>query len=456
MRLLALVHPGTNSRSIFTDMLQGMVRAGHRVDILELGPLWNACRAGPEQAREAVLHETRRVHAFLTGQGVDAVVGMWGNAATSLMLDHAGDGGPITIFDHIGVPHLFWWLDAPHWAANAKTLWNSPLPRRPGCVHMINNAGTAREMREILGFGRTLDVPYGINERVFRPFPATGEFDVVVSCGPGDPPPSPAALEQLESNEPDVDAIRDARAREIHDQIPGLVSSQSAGDGVVALLRALLATQRRQRHAPMLARLQRLAAQDASLSAALAELRSRPELYVRGTELVRSVETFERAFLISWLSRRLRVAVFGSATLGPWGCHATMLGDLPYEGMPAAYARGRVALSAMRWQDDVGVNIKPMEMTASGVASVCVHREGLADLFAVGREILTYDTPARALAAVRELLDNPRRRAELAGAGLERTLKDHTWTRRAGAITGVLAEVRRTLRPMGATPAAAA
>jgi hypothetical protein len=64
--------------------------------------------------------------------------------------------------------------------------------------------------------------------------------------------------------------------------------------------------------------------------------------------------------------------------------------------MSAAYARGRVGLNVMRWQDDAGINLKPLEIAASGVACASVRRVGLDGILEPVEEIETFGAPAEA------------------------------------------------------------
>jgi len=87
----------------------------------------------------------------------------------------------------------------------------------------------------------------------------------------------------------------------------------------------------------------------------------------------------------------------------------------------------------MRWQDDIGLNIKAAEITASGTACLCARRVGLDELWGP-EEIASFDGPGEAAERASELLSNPSALETLAEAGRERTLRDHTWANRAASI----------------------
>ena len=124
-----------------------------------------------------------------------------------------------------------------------------------------------------------------------------------------------------------------------------------------------------------------------------------------------------------------------------------MIGPVPYDAMSGVYARGRLALNVMRWQDDVGLNLKPLEITASGVPCLCERRAGLDGLFEIGTEIESFDSPATLARTARVLLADEDRRVALAEAGRARTVRDHTWARWASSVCrfvrpGVVAEAK--------------
>lgn len=417
MRLLFLLQPGANSRSIFQGLIRGFADAGHHAMVLELAPFWNAYAREPAR-KEALMGEaTRALADLIRRERADATVAMWGNGISTFAGGMAA-GRPSTVFDVLGIPHLLYWLDAPHWAAqgSAASLFGHPAIAGPMLLHAVNNEGIAQEMTEVLGFGPTMPIAYGVDTRVFRPSPTPAgeaEFDLVVSCGPGDPPPTPIELRELDSDAPDMPAIRAERARLAADAVRRFAKS----DADSRLLSLLLESQLRKPHVPMLARAREIAHSEASLAGAASALLGDPIRWVGVTGAIRGVDQSARAFTIAWLSRRSRMAVFGAASEA-WPITATRAGDIPFEQMTEWYARGLAGLNVMRWQDDVGVNIKPLEIGASGRACLCARRVGLEGLLATGREVITFDTPDGALTELRALRDSPSRASAIgASAG---------------------------------------
>lgn len=429
MRIVFFTHAGTNSRDILLDMAAGFERAGHEVLRWELEPMVRVYQAGAA-ARAAVIQSmTAMVAEFIRANRVDMSVGMWANALGSLAHGRI-DGKLASCFDMIDSPHLMFWLDAPHWAAGGgmHDLFGSPLIAGPRLRSVVNNEGIAREMTEVLGFASAIGRRYGINEEIFRPYPRTRvEYDIVFGSGPGDPNPSELMLRELESDEPDVDAMRRERAQSAEARLDEFAATLGADtDAMTALFRELLALRLAPPGTPILDDLARLEAR--GHAEAGRRLRAEPRAFVRATAMLRSIDSWRRAFTITYLSRRAKCAVFGSAPLEGWDCEATRLGDLPYADMPRAYSSGRIGLNAMRWQDDIGLNLKPYEITASGACLLCDGRVGFDEVFAEGVEAASFADPAQAWAKAKVLLGDDAGRRAMAEAGRARTLRDHTWT----------------------------
>lgn len=442
MRILFLRQPGTNSRSIFDGMIRGFAAAGHEPLVLELAPFWAAYRQKPDQHQALLVEAASALGRLVREHRPDASVAMWANGLTSFA-GGTREGKPASVFDLLDLPHLLYWLDAPHWASEGSLtpLFGSPVLKGPMLLHAINNPGMAAEMTGVLGFGRTLALPYAIDEGVFRPYPEEPRaYDLVVSCGPGDPDPTPLELAELAADEPDLGALRRARAQAIAPDLAAL-AREGGHDATHDLLTALLDTQLAKRAVPMLERLVALAASRPALAPAATALVQRPALWVRASGLIRRVESFERAFTIAWLSRRCRLAAFGRMNPA-WPVQGEVVGDVPFEDMARWYSRGHAALNVMRWQDDVGVNLKPLEASASGVVCLCAAREGLGMLLEPGREVLSFESLPGALTQVRTLRDSPSRALDLGLAARARVLGSHRWVHRAATLAEALAGLR--------------
>lgn len=418
--------------------MRGFEEAGHDVLALDLTETWRACERDAANKPAIMSEASRQLAQILEQECIDATFGMWANGLTTFM-HGTKDGEPATIFDLVGVPHVCYWLDAPHWAhAGAiQPYFKHPLLASRMLTHIINNEATAEEMRGVLGFGRTVAMPYGIDTESFRPATSAGvKFDVVASCGPGDPRPSEVAMAQLAEREPDYEEVRRDQAARLTVKLGNEMAKAAPllESAMRALVERLVAWQLRDRHTPMLSRFAAIQQEDRTLALAAANVLADPRLYVALTMGVRRVEVMERAFTICLLASRFRVATFGKSELSAWGCSETNLGELPYEQMCGAYALGRVGLNAMRWQDDAGINLKPFEIAASGVACLSVARSGLDRAFEPGREIATFDLPAHAVTRVHEMLSAPGLCERLGASARERVCKEHRWVDRARAI----------------------
>lgn len=457
VRILFLVQPGTNSRSIFLDMIRGFEAAGHEPLVLELSSIWD--QYGPTQTTRvrAMTDATRKLRAFVRDQGVHAAVGMWANALATFV-SGLHDGRAVSVFDLIGLPHVLYWLDAPQWAQDGwyHQHFGQSWLAGPALLHVVNNAGTAAEMSRVLKMGRCAGLAYGINPRTFAPASVRVEHDVVMSLGPGDPPPTEAMLRELENDDPDMETVRrQILRRSVLPALRELVAQPTGGtvgeDGVGAVLELLAQTQLSSPGTPMLDRLRALGTAQPTLGSAIQSLLAKPATYVRASAAIRQISAWERAFTACWLARRFKVAAFGRFG-AEWPFAGVRLGEIAYESMPAAYGAGAVGLNVMRWQDDAGLNLKPYEITASGVACLCGRRTGMETLFKPDEEIAVFDSPADAGRRVRALMDDAGARRSLAEAGRARTLACHTWERRAGQMLDLLQTVPRV--PLEQPPSA--
>jgi hypothetical protein len=80
------------------------------------------------------------------------------------------------------------------------------------------------------------------------------------------------------------------------------------------------------------------------------------------------------------------------------------------------------------------VNMRMYETTGSGAALITETKSNLQDLFDVGTEVMAYNDIEEAVDIAVSLLADPNRLSALALAGQERTLRDHTYDRRAESL----------------------
>ncbi|HEY1684014.1 MAG TPA: glycosyltransferase [Tepidisphaeraceae bacterium] len=445
MRLLFLLHPGTNSRSNFTDMIEGARAAGHDCLMWELIPIWSLYQRAP-QAQAALMDDASSLLAtFISNNKVDLTIAMWANGAISFSNPIEG-GRSVTLFERMQHPHLMLWLDAPERSHQGSIIdrLKAKFFDSPYLYHWINNKSTAEEMREVFGFSRVIPHRYGINPAIFQPDPAIKkDFEIVFSGGGGDASkPTSIMLEEIEKDEPDMLRIRRGLAEDMRPGLEALATSIETTRPVVAkeFFRRLLNSQVEHRNVSVLHRIRQIASQDAGMNYIAEKILGEPKAYALTAAGVRQMEDFGRAFTISYLCRHFKCAVFGKVDYSAFGCRAESLGFIGYEEQARVYARGKFGLSVMRWQDEEGIHIKPYEICASGAACLAEMRPGLEEIFELDREIIVFETPAEACKKVQHVLGNPEKLAAITKAGFERTMRDHTWR---VCMTEILAEVQK-------------
>jgi len=86
---------------------------------------------------------------------------------------------------------------------------------------------------------------------------------------------------------------------------------------------------------------------------------------------------------------------------------------------------------------DFANNMRLFEATGVGALLVTDEKRNLGDLFEPGREVVTYRDHAACIAQIARCLDDDRQRRQIAEAGQQRALRDHSYTRRVGQIAAV-------------------
>lgn len=425
------------------DMAAGFRTAGHEVLEADLGQVWRAVdQAATAEDRHVLIgHATRQLHDLLQQQHIDLTLGMWSSALHTFSRSQGvfDRHRPHTLFDQVDVPHVMYWLDAPHVADGGIAVdW---LPTgifgSPSLRSVVNNTGTAEEITDVLGFAHAAVVPHGFNPETFCPSSrsvrsAARRFDLAFSAVDGDPAPTELMVEELGSDVPDVQAIRQDEA----DRVRRTLSQHACWRGLsLVLLDVLIESQLASRDRPVLQRLRTLRATRPELAADIDRLLSQPSNYLAAAEILRSIEHWERPFTYAYLARRFRTLCFGGASWAAWGFAAgdervIDAGRLAHTAQPAAYQQARLGLNVMRWRDDVGTNIKPLEIAGAGTACLCAARRGLGEMLTPGQEVMAFDHPALAAAQVREAIARPELVDEIARAGCRRVHRDHTWAAR--------------------------
>ncbi len=140
-----------------------------------------------------------------------------------------------------------------------------------------------------------------------------------------------------------------------------------------------------------------------------------------------------RQGILSMLSQRVDLRIWG-----PWRKHLTPKDRLwsrvvdgyftPAE-MARAFSATKVAINLHSWFGyyEHGLNPRVFEAPACGAVQACDWKEELPRHFAEGTEVVTYRTGAQLEETLRQLVKDDARRREIAEAGRQRVLRDHTY-----------------------------
>ncbi len=440
MNILYFQHRGVNTRDIFTDIIEGYRAAGHNGSVIELGPLADARDActGRADGEAFTTKLCEEVVALIERERIDLCMCMWANAPVLL-----GDHGGRNLFDHIGVPVIMHWLDAPQWAHGGKAI---DLPtwvlNGPRTFHYINNPGTAQEMTGILGYSNVIPAGNAAAPTSFAPRDGvTQEFDIIFGIGADDTKPTTTMLRELERDEPDVQAIRADMAGSIRTDLIDIAAPCWNGSVSVAdCIDNILEVRLRDRHVPVLTQLSVIAHEEACIAKGILALMKDVRRYVAFSMKLRQIESWERAFTFVYLARFFKCATFGfKPSFQAWPGAWDHLGETAYTDQSLAYNRARFGLNVMRWQDDVGLNLKPYEITLSGTCLLQAYRVGIEDHFD-DNEAVVFHTPSDCRKRVSDLLSQPRRIEQMAVAGRARSMAGNCWKHRAETVTQFLAE----------------
>jgi spore maturation protein CgeB len=113
---------------------------------------------------------------------------------------------------------------------------------------------------------------------------------------------------------------------------------------------------------------------------------------------------------------------------------ARLAGDVAFNGFARAISAARVNLNITRRSHATvpcSSTCRPFELAATGAAIVSNPQAGIDRWFEPGHELLVVETADEALAAYRELLDDPGQAEALGARARERVLDEHTYRHRA-------------------------
>ncbi len=146
--------------------------------------------------------------------------------------------------------------------------------------------------------------------------------------------------------------------------------------------------------------------------------------------------------------REIDFALGGRDFRGDIG-NARLIGDVPFNVFSQAISRARINLNITRRSHATvyaSSTCRPFELAAAGAAIVSNPQEGIERWFEPGSELRVAASADEALAAYRELLDDPGAAGAMGRRARERVLDEHTYAHRA----------RQILELVGVSAAAAA
>jgi glycosyltransferase involved in cell wall biosynthesis len=133
-------------------------------------------------------------------------------------------------------------------------------------------------------------------------------------------------------------------------------------------------------------------------------------------------------------------ALGGGDFLGDIG-NARLLGDVSFPAFPRAISAARINLCLTRRSHAsvyASSSCRPFELAAAGAAIVANPYDGIERWFEPGSELLVVADVDEALAAYRDLLDDPAQAEEMGRRARERALDEHTYRHRARRLLDLL------------------
>jgi len=133
-------------------------------------------------------------------------------------------------------------------------------------------------------------------------------------------------------------------------------------------------------------------------------------------------------------------ALGGRDFLGDTG-RAHLVGDVPFNSFPRAISAARINLCITRRSHAsvyASSSARPFELASCGAAIVANPADGIERWFEPGSELLVVHDAGEAVAAYRELLDDPGQAEEMGRRARERVLDEHTYRHRARRLLELL------------------
>jgi spore maturation protein CgeB len=109
-----------------------------------------------------------------------------------------------------------------------------------------------------------------------------------------------------------------------------------------------------------------------------------------------------------------------------------------YRELPLLYNACKINFNATSRQMKEAVNQRVFDVPACGAFLLTDYQKSLDELFEVGREIIVYKERGEIPGLVKYYLDNPGKREAVAGKGMERVVKEHTYKHRLDVMINAM------------------
>lgn len=418
-KLLVFVPNNPHCHFWFAGMAKGAAKAGLGV-VSVVGDDWDK-KAADTNAMSSEMNE------LLYQQRIGATLNVT-NWLNNRFPSFSQPNGPTrSYFEVRNVPELFFWLDHPQWKRYSLEDANQAPVRSNNAYHFMKCQAHADELSRVLGWPNTFGLHSGVDTELLRPTKdVEPEYDCV-SVYQGVATLPEWCRPFLDLDDPDPREMNAVYAKQIRADIRAIWKSKAPAN-LTPMLEALgdRLVDLKLAH-PTFAITRLVAHVHDEFAPCLWWLTANSSVYFAMCECLWWLRRWQRFFVPAYLAKYHRVAIFG----GDWSALGVETGPyVPYEKMPAAFARGHVALNIVNGMDEEGLTAKTFEIAAGGSAILNNDCLGLDEAFDIGTEVETFVSPREAREKITELKDNPAKRKAMGEAARARCIRDHTWENR--------------------------